>query len=136
MLTLVVLQCQLLWPANGIAHDPIRVLVIRDADDVPADDAFVAAFDALRDTHIAALAPVDSALMHVTTLDIGAAACLPRPALGGRMRQRVADAELVVGIGVFGPSEILRNATFFRSSALHCTATARILIPAECSTIL
>ena len=32
------------------------------------------------------------------------------------------------------PVEILRN-TFFRSNALHCTATARILIPAECSAV-
>ena len=30
------------------------------------------------------------------------------------------------------PVNFLQN-TFFRSSALHCTATARILIPAECS---
>ena len=32
------------------------------------------------------------------------------------------------------PVKLLQN-TFFRSNALHCTATARILIPAECSAI-
>jgi len=36
--------------------------------------------------------------------------------------------------GVVLPVNILRN-TFFRSNALHCTATARVLIPAECSAI-
>ena len=35
---------------------------------------------------------------------------------------------------VHWPVEILQN-TFFRSNALHCTATARILIPAECSAV-
>ena len=33
-----------------------------------------------------------------------------------------------------GPSRFCRT-LFFRSNALHCTATARILIPAECSAI-
>ena len=32
------------------------------------------------------------------------------------------------------PVEIMQN-TFFRSNALHCTATARVLIPAQCSAI-
>ena len=33
------------------------------------------------------------------------------------------------------PSEILQQNTFFGSNALQCTATARILIPAECSAV-
>ena len=45
-------------------------------------------------------------------------------------------AMLLRFLSVMAPSpvEILQN-TFFGSNALHCTAMARILIPAECSAV-
>ena len=56
---------------------------------------------------------------------VGVASWFSMPQIG-------ADVDV---LSFHSPSRFVQN-TFFRTNALHCTATARILIPAECSAIL